>query len=108
MNGQYYLYGIFIDPGVSIETIKKIAPVGNELYDFKLDSNLAGNDEYYMLALINDGSYIKLSNIKATLRKNYNNVYEQSLNQIGDPIKLDTARTYKIGRAHGLNSSHSV
>ena len=41
-----------------------------------------------MLALIKDGSYIKLSNIKATLRKNYNYVYEQSLNQIGDPIKV--------------------
>ena len=97
MNGQYYLYGIYVDPGPNIETIKKIPPVGNELYDFKLDSNLAGNDEYYMLALINDGSYIKLSNIKATLRKNYNNVYDQSLNQIGDPIKLDTARTYMQG-----------
>ena len=97
MNGQYYLYGIYVDPGASIETIKKISPVGNELYDFKLDSNLAGSDEYYMLALINDNSYIKLSNIKATLRKKYENIYDQSLNQIGNPIKLDTARTYMQG-----------
>ena len=97
MNGKNYLYGIYVNTGASIESIKRIDPVGNELYDFMLDSKLVGDAEYYMLALINDGSSITLSNIKAILRQREDYVYDQKLNQMKDPLSLDNARTYMQG-----------
>ena len=86
LNGKNYIYGIYIKKeDADIADIKRIAPVGIELYDYKLDENLiSGTDaDYYMLALTNQGSNIILGSLKAILRQNDNYYFDQRLNQVG-------------------------
>ena len=96
LNGENYIYGIYIGTGkADIADIKKISPVGTELFDYKLDGNLIpGSDaDYYMLALTNQGSTIKLGSIKATLRKRDDYNFDQSLNQV-DSKPIGSVRKY--------------
>ena len=96
MNGEYYLYGIYITSGKSIKTINRITHRYSELYDFKIDSTLLSNAEYYMLALTKEDSYIRLSNTKAIFRENKYAPYDQNLNQINTE-PLNESRTYMQG-----------
>ena len=85
MNGQYYLYRIYIGNGASIEGIKRAVIVGTELYDFKLSAYLITGQEaeYDMLTLNRQGNSIILSHITATLRKRDDYNYDQSFSQTG-------------------------
>ena len=97
MNDEYYLYGIYVNTGASIETIKRIYHSSSEFYDFKIDSNLISNDEYFMLLLTKENSYIQLSNTKAIFRQKESDVYDQKLNQLNPTTPLDNSRTYTQG-----------
>ena len=111
--GDYALYGINVYWDQPIESIKKIAFLG-ESYDFKLDSTELDNEEYYMLSLNHQTSNIYLSNVKATLRKRKDDkyAYDQAFSQVGN-FYIDEARTYvkayfKVSESDNFNDFYYI
>ena len=72
----------------SMKYLKHISYVSADAYDFRINYDTIGNNEYYMLGLIQQDSNIRISQIKATLKSD-----SQSVNQIG-------SKDFKVVKNH--------
>ena len=87
-NGGSSIYGVHMIDSNSMKYLKHISYVSADAYDFRINYDTIGNNEYYMLGLIQQDSNIRISQIKATLKSD-----SQSVNQIG-------SKDFKVVKNH--------
>ena len=92
-NGEHAIYGIYVGKGTDINQMYYIGKAGSELYDYKLEKNTIGNSEYYMMA-INEGSKIRLSGMKATLKST--DYEKSSVTESGETKEFADKKTYTL------------
>ena len=61
-NGDYTWYTTYIQSGMALEDMVSKGKFSDRLYDFKLDKS-GSEFTYYMMGIIQDGTWIKLSDI---------------------------------------------